>query len=373
MTDRRAPLLLLVPVFVFGVILARGYDGGDYLRGDCPYYFYTTLSLLHDHDLDLSNQLPGGLSFHFDQVALAKDGRVVPKHPIVMPLAALPFVALLGRIGALVFNVVQILVLVLALYRLAGLVARALAAASAVALTATLSFLPHYVWNFSPDVFAVAIAVLAVLALASSPSSRARDSVGGALLGVACAAKPALAVFVPAALLLVLPAWRMRMLAALAGLAVPLALWAALDVHLFGAPQTTGYDHIVRLGAHGVETYSQRDDFDQPIVKGLKRQLRHPTQGLLATSAITLISWLGLPGLVRRRPALAVAVASGSIMLVLFFARYRLWDSSHYGNRHLLLIVALAALPLAVFVEDVFTAVRRSHRSAPAPARPRSE
>src|SRR5688572_12912905 len=102
--DRRALLLLLVPLAVYAVILARRYDGGDYLRGDCPYYYYTTLSLLRDGDLDLSNQIPGGLSRHFDQVSLAADGRVVPKHPIAMPLAAVPFVAALGRPGTLVLN-----------------------------------------------------------------------------------------------------------------------------------------------------------------------------------------------------------------------------------------------------------------------------
>jgi hypothetical protein len=357
--SERWALLLLVPALVYGVILFRGYDGGDYLRGDCPYYLYTATSLLQDQDLDISNHLPGGLSFHFDQVSLDRRGRVVPKHPIAMALASLPFVGPLGRAGTLVFNVTVLLGLLGTLYALTRHAAAPVAAALAVALTGTLSFLPHYAWNFSPDLFATLAVAGGFLALAADKPPRWRDAAGGALLGVACAAKPAFAVLAPGALLMLLPSWRTRLLPAAAGLAVPLAAMAALNTHLFGAPHVTSYDRIARLGLHGVETYTQRDDFTQPMVKGLKRQLRHPTQGLLATSAITLVSWVGFVALFRRHRRLAVAIAAGSGALILFFASYRLWDSSHYGNRHLMPAVVLAAAPLGALLDAAFGFFRR--------------
>jgi hypothetical protein len=358
-TERRALLLLLVPALVYGVVVYRGYDGDDYLRGDCPYYLYTATSLLQDQDLDLSNQIPGGLSFHFDQVSLDRRGRVVPKHPIAMAVASLPFVGPLGRAGTLVFNVTVLLGLLGALYALTRHAAAPLAAAFAVALTGTLSFLPHYAWNVSPDLFATLAVVGGFLALAADQPLRWRDAAGGLLLGIACAAKPAFACLVPAALLLVVPRWRTRLWPALGGLAAPLAAMAALNLHLFGAPHVTAYDRIARLGRHGVETYTQRDDFRQSIVKGLKRQLRHPTQGLLATSAVTLVSWLGFAALVRRHRRLAVAIALGSAALILLFASYQLWDSSHYGNRHLMPAVALAAVPLGALLDAAFGFFRR--------------
>jgi hypothetical protein len=284
---------------------------------------------------------------------------VVPKHPIAMALASLPFVGPLGRAGTLVFNVTVLLGLLGTLYALTRHAAAPVAAALAVALTGTLSFLPHYAWNFSPDLFATLALAGGFLALAADKAPRWRDAVGGLLLGIACAAKPAFACLVPAALLLVMPWWRTRLWPALGGLAIPLAAMAALNVHLFGAPHVTAYDRIARLGEHGVETYTQRDDFRQPIVKGLRRQLRHPTQGLLATSTVTLVSWLGFAALVRRHRRLALAIAFGSAALILFFAGYQLWDSSHYGNRHLMPVVALAALPLGALLDAAFGFFRR--------------
>ena len=356
-------------------MLVHRYDGEDYLRGDCPYYYWTTLSLLRDHDLDLSNQLPGGLSFHFDQVSLAQDGRVVPKHPIALPVMALPFVAIFGRAGTLGLNVALMAGLVVVLYRLALRAAAPVAAAVATALTTTLSFLPHYLWNFSPDVLATTATAGAWLALTPEevPLRRRRDGLGGALLGLACLAKPALVCVLPGAALLLLPGWRRRAAPVLAGLAVPLALGALLNVHLFGAPQVTGYDRIARVGPHGLETYSQRDDFGQPVMKGLKRQLRHPTQGLLATSAITLVSWLGLPLLARRHGRLASSVALSSATLVVFFSTYTLWDSSHYGNRHLMAAVALAVLPLAALIDPRGALRSPSPRAAPGSPAPGTE
>ena len=356
---RALPLLpLLVPVVVYAAVLVRGYDGGTYLRGDCPYYLYATQSLARDRDLDLSNQIPGGLSRHFDQVSLGKDGRVVPKHPIVMPLAAVPLVSLLGPVGALVFNVAQCVGLLIVLYVASREAASPWAAASAVAATGTLSFLPHYVWNFSPDLFATLAVTSAFLVLARDSDRHWRNVLGGTLLGIACVAKPALVVLIPAALVLALRPWQ-RLAWAVGGLALPMAAWALLNVHLFGAPYVTAYDRIARLGDHGVETYSQRDDFNQPVWKGLKRQMRHPTQGLLQTSAITLVSWIGLPWLAWRRPRVGAGIAIGTAALVLLFSAYQLWDSSHYGNRHLLPAVALAVVPLAALLDAAGALVRR--------------
>src|SRR5436190_4885584 len=75
-----------------------------FLVGDGPYYAATAVSILHDHDLDLRNQLRGGLEVHGRQIALGPNGAWYPKHPLLMPLAALPFLALFGMDGFLLFN-----------------------------------------------------------------------------------------------------------------------------------------------------------------------------------------------------------------------------------------------------------------------------
>src|SRR6266705_5934917 len=89
----------------------------------CPYYALTAVSLLYDHDLDLRNQLRGGLEVHGKQIALGRDGAWYPKHPILMPIVAVPFILLFGLPGTLILNLLVLGALALALMRLAGQVA----------------------------------------------------------------------------------------------------------------------------------------------------------------------------------------------------------------------------------------------------------
>src|SRR5262245_34715667 len=64
-----------IPLALYLLIVLVGYDGGPYLRGDCPLYVAAAVSLWQDHDVDLSNQVhgdPAGLS---DWVSVSVDGR----------------------------------------------------------------------------------------------------------------------------------------------------------------------------------------------------------------------------------------------------------------------------------------------------------
>src|SRR5439155_8086015 len=106
-----------------------------------------------DGDLDLRNQLKGGLEVHQRQVALGRGGEWYPKHPILMPVLSVPFYAALGTGGFLAFN--------LLIFSLLGTVVWALCRRHASSGLATLStlmilggtFLRAYIYNYSPDVF----------------------------------------------------------------------------------------------------------------------------------------------------------------------------------------------------------------------------
>ncbi|MGH9362220.1 MAG: hypothetical protein ACRD2T_09900, partial [Thermoanaerobaculia bacterium] len=149
-----AALALGLPLLVYLGVCATGFDGRPYLRGDCPYYYLAAVSIWADGDLDLGNQLGGDLRRHSTDVALDRHGRLVPKHPLVLPLAALPPIAALGPPGALLFNILQLVALLAVLLGLARRAAPPWAAAAAVALTGVATFLPQYAWNFSPDILA---------------------------------------------------------------------------------------------------------------------------------------------------------------------------------------------------------------------------
>src|SRR5262245_33938737 len=91
-----------------------------YLVGDGPYYAETAVSLLYDHDLDLRNQLPGGLVVHGQQIALGTNGSWYPKHPILLPVLAVPFLQAFGLPGLLLFNLIVFAALAAAMTRLAA-------------------------------------------------------------------------------------------------------------------------------------------------------------------------------------------------------------------------------------------------------------
>jgi len=83
----------------------------SYLPGDCPFYRATIVSLLEDRDLDLRNNVDWAVLSPDTQVAIARTGAWVPKHPLGLSLAALPAYALFGDAGLLGFNLLQLLAL----------------------------------------------------------------------------------------------------------------------------------------------------------------------------------------------------------------------------------------------------------------------
>jgi hypothetical protein len=144
-----------------------------------------------------------------------------------------------------------------------------------------------------------------------------------------------------------------------------LAALFALNAHLFGSPLTTSYDRMAGIEADWIVVRSHRSDFDQPMLAGARAQIVDPTHGLLLTSPITLLSYAGILALGRRDAGWAIYLAASAGGLFLLFSTYLHWDSSHYGNRFLMPIVVLAALPLASLL-DATVLRRRQPRAQPA-------
>jgi hypothetical protein len=348
-----------------GIVAVR-YDGLPFLRGDCQYYFYTAMSLLEDGDLDLANQLPPPLERHSDDVSLDTRGRLVPKHPVWMSVFALPLIGVLGAQGALVFNLAQLVLLLSLALHLARRLASTAAASLAVALTGVASFLPHYVWNFSPDVFSCLLLVAGLVALPEARSpDRLRHVAAGVLLGFAVVSKFSLVLALPAVPLLCGRPFRTSLPALALGLAVPAALLFSLNTQLFGSPLTTSYDRMARIEGEWIVVHSQRSDFGRPLITGARNQVLDRAHGLLFTSPITLLSLIGFYPLSRRSSPTALYLLFTFLAVFLFFSTYEHWNASHHGNRFLMPIVVLAALPLASLL-DATVLRRRQPRAQPA-------
>lgn len=356
----RFAALVAAAVFLFGTAWAAArHRPLTFLVGDGPYYAATAVSLLHDHDLDLRNQLNGGLRVHGAQIALGDDGAWYPKHPILMPVAALPFLAAFGMDGLLLFNLVVLALLAAAMGLHARRHAPAVAAAATVALLLLGTFLRGYVYNLSPDLFATLLFLLAVLALAAGKSVRA-----GFLIGAAVAAKFLLIVLIPwIALWAFLRLGARGALRLLAGAAPAAAGLLALNAALFGSPWVTSYDRGVAVDGGEERIVTHRSQFDGSLLDGLEGELLDRTHGLLPTAPIVLLALPGLVLLSRRDRTEALVTVGIAATLLFVLAPYRGWSASHYGNRFLM--PALALLAPAIALACGHLAERSARREAP--------
>ena len=331
---RFVAILLFLEAAYAAVSMARAPRGDAFLIGDCPYYAATTISLVSDGDWDLRNQLPGDLEDHEGFFALSKDERIVPKHSTLMPILSIPFYIAFGKIGFLLFNLIQVFFLIVGIAALAGNGA----GARLLALVGYLStpFLA-YTFNYSPDILCAVSIVWSYFF-----ARRKRPILCGLLAGLAIWAKVYAALLVLPLALIVLPlGWRAAIFSVLAGF-LALAPMLVINAHLFGAPWITGYDRDARITPEGFTVTEHYSRFNQPLIIGLDHLLFDERIGLLRTAPLWFLWPLGLGMAWRgseRKVHLAITLAL--LFNVLFFARYDEWDASVFGNRFLFPAVAL--------------------------------
>ncbi|MCI0566625.1 MAG: hypothetical protein L0Z52_00360 [Acidobacteria bacterium] len=341
--------LLLCMVAGWSLVSLRGREirSGAFLIGDCPYYASATVSLWHDHDLNLENQLRGGLVVHERQLALGKGGEWYPKHPILMSLFSIPFYVAFGTAGFLLFNTLMMALLAVILWAICRLYVSPGTATAAVALVVGGSFLRAYLYDFSADVFSAMLVLGGVFLIL-----KRGNFAGGLALGVSVLAKVTnlfISLLVLGLLFFRRP--RMSVLAAGAGLLPGVALWMLLNFAMFGSPTTTGYDRTIVLQGGAMTTISHRGFFDLPLLEGILGQLLDPRVGILTTSPLLLLALPGLVPLFRRHRWDGLLFLGISEFLFLLFSTYHWWFTSRYGPRFLMVPVALTAVPMALALD----------------------
>ena len=348
-----AGTVLVALAIIYGVIVGTGYDGEPALRGDAWYYYLTADSLLQDHDFDLANQLPGQLEKHSGEIALDQNNHFVPKHNIVLAILSLPLVALWGKQGAVIFNLLQLLLCLHALNLWIASYSSPGTASVATFLVGVASFAPHYVYNFSQDILATMFLLGAFICLDRRSDRRLGLLLAGVLFGIACVAKFPYLVVLPA-LMFLLPPKPLGWIYFGVGFAGPVALLLGYNGAMFGDPLVTSYDRIAIFEAGAWHVATHRNDFSMEIFsRGAIGQLTDRQHGLLWTSPITVPSLVGLFYLLQRRWRLGVALGATILLLYGFFAAYRFWDTSHYGNRFLFPVIVFGGLPLALLLDQL--------------------
>jgi hypothetical protein len=329
-----------------------------YLPGDCPYYRAAMDSLLHDADLDVRNNAPWTALPALGNVAVARDGAWVPKHPILLPVLALPLYALAGDPGLLGFNLLQLLLLDVVVLWLAMRYSQPRIAFGTAMVFALGTLLRPLAFNFSPDVLSTLLVAGAFLAFLGS-----RVVLAGFLLGASVAAKWTNVVFFLPLAVAAVSARGWRGAALMVSAAAPwLVALAALNWHWFGSPLVTPYDRVLIETVGGIDVVDpsmHRGAFDQPFWRGLWIQTTDPQRGLVVSAPPVLLALPGFAVLSRYSRRDAWLLAGGAALQLAVFAPYRYWSASVAGHRFLLTAIVLCAPAVACGLQYLADATPR--------------
>ncbi len=355
--DRWFLAALLGLALVMGLFAIRDrWLPNKWLFGDGAFYMNVARGLLENHSLRQENLHPHswydrdlGWNYNLDgawsNIALGRHGEWWPKHPILLPIAAAPFIWAFGPLGSLLFQFLAWLVGAAFTYRIAArLVSRPAAIAAACAYVVT-PWIAERVWGFNNDVFYTALILAAVDAALG-----AKATVAGLLLGAAIFAKATNVLYGPGLLALFLARrdWKGALRFSLSA-AGPTLLLLALNTYLFGSPLATGYDRILVREAGRVTTHSHSSDFHWSYLRsGLERAL-FSGDGFLGRFPLFfpgLAGWALL--FVRRRWAEALALGWCIAVPIAFHAPFT-WYRLEFNLPQAALSAALLASLLPPF------------------------
>lgn len=348
----------LLSLLYLAYIFLHPVDPDNFIRGDSYYYRATVISLVEDGDLFLENNVAKDPLN--GQLALGVQGKLVPKHPILLPLLSLPFYLVGGSYGLLLFNLIATLGLILLLFKLNRLFFDPPIAFVTTLFYATGALFFNFSYNYSPDILATVLVLGGLYAI-----WRERRAWGVLLLGLSIFAK--LTSLAPVGLIglyllgLIWPhpgqtgqpnRWPALLKLGLVFL-LSLAPMLAANAYLFGSILTNGYQQtaIAGSGPGDILLVDHTSRFNQPLGPGLVRLLFDSSRGLIPTNPVLVLAFFGLFCL-RRRDDRAPFYLIGAICLaqLLFFARYDEWNASHFSNRFLMVTVALSSIFAAGFL-----------------------
>ncbi len=242
--------------FYFTTLLAVAEHGRFEQRALQPESWYT-------QKLGWNDRLPEDWS----NVSLGRNGGWYPKHPILLPILAVPLYWMFGPIGSLITNVLLNLAFVLLVFLLARRAVRAWVAAAIAVGFAALPFVRMMSYSFSNDLLSADLALGALEATLGGWFGTA-----GVLAGFCIWSRLTNAAFLPG---LCLIAWdvggRRALSRAILASLLPLGLFAAFNTWAFGAPWITSYQSVIVREAGRQTVATHTDLFNVPWRRGLNR------------------------------------------------------------------------------------------------------
>jgi hypothetical protein len=361
--------LVVCITLVYGMFVVREFNGFDFARYDPGWMVSTVMSIVDDGDLDLRNQLKNDPGQAADQTSLGKDGQWYPLHEFLMPVATIPFYLVFGIYGCLIFNVIISILLMLLIFALCVKYVDSHSAFTATALTAFPTLFLNYTYSYSLDVFSAFLLILAFWYVV-----RHKFLFAGFVWGLAAFARLAFSITIFGFILYVFLAGclgtsiksnernpRIRSLrlypvfAYLMG-SVPLGICFLLsNWMMFGSPTTTSYDRWQHFVNGKSVVISQRGEFECPFLQNLPKTLLDRKSGLLIGAPLIIVAAsFGLGPFWRKARNDAILLMTASSLLIVLFSKYCNAVPGDPGNRYLMPVTALCAIPLSLAISNCF-------------------
>jgi len=294
---------------------------------------------------------------------------LVPKHPIIMSLASMPFYVLLGTPGLLLFNIFGCIILIVLIFKLNCLFHYRLTAFVVTILYATVTLFLEYTYNYSPDIFSTVLVTGGLYLIL-----RERFYAGAFILVLSIFAKlPNMLLVIIILLYAGMRIWkkeaadendrhRLRskgIITVTTALSFLLALTPFLytNTMLFGSPIVTGYQRTAMADASGqMVLVDHTAKFNQPLLQGIYTSLFDPRNGVIPTNPVFVLALVGMARIGRMRPQdKALLILLICLIQFTLFAKYDEWFTSFISNRFLMTTIALSSIFTGNFLSYLAT------------------
>jgi hypothetical protein len=293
-------------------------------------------------------ELSLGAGAQQDYFAETVDGKLVPKHSVVLPYILAPLLPLLGDRAPLGLSILVLWLLFVAVVRATGEI-ESLSIKVSVVLLFVFSQFIFYVGSIPYDTLSALCTIVAFSQV------KRRPFYGGACLMLGVFVRPTIVLFAPFLLLLVLLEHHKifsRMVGCFLGMVVPLTLYGLMNWYLFGSFLVTAYHRLPEyfngtlMHAHHPIGFSLSVFFSRWYDK-----LLDPTYGVLRYNSFLLLLPFAARYIASHRERMTLTIYSAAgLGYSLYIFSYEMWYSTYFGNRFLMPSLVLMLVPIAAFV-----------------------
>lgn len=348
--------LSLYTSFLFTLVVASGYVRGIDMvpEGPSRHMFEVARSLLqrgnlvpsYFHDIQallIEKTRTSEAAMWQDVFSITADGEVFPKHSLLSSLLLLPFIALFGDCGVMVWSVLVMVGLVASIHLLATRFKSDISWATTACTVLLGSQVIFYLGGVPYDSLGALLVVSGVALAPSSPLG------GGLLLGLSVFCRPVNILY---ALILPVIVGRRRVIRALSGAFVPALIFLVLNRVLWGGFLMTAHQRMPTYD-HGVPRFDGASVYFSPGILGgewFDKLFGAQTGLLLFNPALLIVPFLFLrPGYPREAIAILMVFAVHAVLIFSYLG----WSVSTAGNRYLFPGICLV-MTLAVCVVHNF-------------------